>query len=105
MTDEDAKTVIVERPGQFRLTYESVLDRKIIHCDVYRWTPSIRRRFFYDFQYWFHQDNLGHPVYVARYPHQDRKFDKFIRMHGFEPLAKDIRDYWGRPCDLWVKFK
>lgn len=66
----------------------------LIHCDMYRWSKEIAKRFLRDLNilYQLH----GGPIH-ALHDSKDRKHEKFIKLCGFTK-ARDLGDHQ----ELWI---
>ena len=76
------KTPVIQR-DHYTVYYEGIAlpDEGVmvfVHCDVYQWSPLIKRRLKADFNALTAMRQ--HPVYCARH---DPKQEKFIKMFGF----------------------
>lgn len=58
-----------------------------IHCDVYRWAPSVARAISSDFKTFL--EAYGAPVFAMSSP-VDSKHQHWLRMHGFKFHSRKI---------------
>lgn len=76
----EARVPVIVKP-EYVVYLSKYNGNTMIHCDVYKWTPTIRRRLYDDFGLlvYLHDD----PIY-ATHEIGDRKHKKFLDLFGFE---------------------
>lgn len=77
--------VPVLRSREFNIYYELVNGCIFVHCDVFRWSKSVREKLLIDIEILF--ELLNTPVY-ARHVVGDKKHEKFLKLVGFKPLRR-----------------
>ena len=71
---------VIVKPN-YKVFLENYKGSTIIHCDVYKWTPAIRRALHSDFGLLVYLKD--DPIY-AFHEIGDKKHKKFLELFGFE---------------------
>lgn len=78
------KVPVIVKP-HYKVYFEPFRGSSVIHCDVYKWTPAIRRALHEDFSLlvYLHDD----PIY-AFHEIGDKKHKKFLDLFHFEYVGR-----------------
>lgn len=82
--DPQLKVPVVRRPEYTLYLEQATRDETFIHCDVYTWSPTVRRKLTDDWQAL--KALHGGPIRALHTP-GDRKHLKFITLFGFKRLV------------------
>jgi hypothetical protein len=86
---------------EFCIYYEQYGPIRVFHSDVYKWSPSVAKRYRAAIDAIFKRQNQ--PVFAVRYlndQHSDT-FPHFLSWAGFKPIA--FGEYDDTPCQFYVK--
>lgn len=91
---------VVQRP-EYQILYEQYENLTFVHCNVYKWTPSVKQKLIKD------ADVLvelhGGPIYTIHEP-EDRKHFKFIELFDFK-FVQQIFGEDGKIRHLYIRTK
>jgi len=96
--------VILSQDPDYEMSAEIVDDLVFVHLDIFKWSPSTRRRCYKWFRGFLHnlEDRGVDSVYCA-IKNGNTKLDKFAKLYGFEDLFEvDNGKIAYRSTDTWA---
>ena len=93
--------ILIKKDYTVFIEYREILDKEsiFVHCDVYKWTKTIKRNLTKDLYFLFIIQEL--PIYVVTEP-EDIKHRRFIYMMGFVPTLKQVTFLDGSSKELFI---
>lgn len=92
------KVLIICRPD-YNVYIEPCASWHMVHCDVFKWSATIRRELMRDFNTF--RQLYGKRLFATHYPEQGNVHEKFLKTFGFTFLLS-AKDADGVDCQIWA---